>query len=68
MINPQDAPAVSYRAQGGPSAAELQTLFRSLAQTGQIVAVSMATWNPRLDSHGHSQAVSMAVLQALIDQ
>jgi arginase len=68
LINPQDAPAMSYRAPGGPSAAELQTLFRALAQTGRIIAVSMGTWNPRLDGAGRSQAASMAVLQALIEQ
>jgi arginase family enzyme len=68
IINPKEAPAMSYLAQCGPSAAELQALFRSLAQTGQIIAVSMTTWNPRLDSDGHSQVVSMALLRALIDQ
>ena len=59
---------MSYLAQGGPSAVELQALFRSLAQTGQIIAVSMTTWNPRLDRDGQSQSVSMALLRALIDQ
>jgi arginase len=68
IINPKEAPAMSYLAQGGPSVAELQALFRSLAQTGQIIAVSMTTWNPRLDKDGQSQFVSMALLRALIDQ
>jgi arginase len=68
IINPKEAPAMSYLAQGGPSAAELQALFRSLARTGQVIAVSMTTWNPRLDRDGQSQSVSMALLRALIDQ
>ncbi len=68
IINPDDAPAMNYRTPGGPSAAELQALFRSLARAGHIVAVSMATWNPQRDQDGHSQAVCMALLQALIDQ
>jgi arginase len=68
IIDPKEAPAMSYLAQGGSSVAELQTLFRSLTRTGQIIAVSMSTWNPRLDRDGHSQAVCMALLQALIEQ
>jgi arginase len=68
FVNPNDAPAMSYRAQGGPSSAELQTIFHSLAQTGRVVALSMATWNPKLDADGRSQAVCMELLHCLIDQ
>jgi arginase len=68
IINPNDAPAMSYCAMGGPSSVELQTIFRSLAKTGQVVAVSMATWNPKLDKDGHSQAVCMELLHSLINQ
>jgi arginase len=67
IINPDDAPAIIYRAPGGPSAAELKTLFRGLAQTGRIAAVSMTTWNPALDADGRSQAVCMELLHSLID-
>ena len=58
---------MSYLAKGGPSSAELQVLFRALAQTGQIIAVSMTTWNPKLDQDGQSQSVSMKLLQTLIE-
>jgi len=68
VINPNDAPAMSYPAQGGPSSADLRAIFRSLAQTGQIVAVSMTTWTPRLDRDGRSQAVCMELLHSLIGQ
>ena len=67
IINPDDAPAMSYRALGGPSAADLRTLFRSLAQTGRIEVVSMAAWNPNLDSDSRSQAVCMELLNCLIE-
>ena len=53
---------MSYLAQGGPSAAELQALFRDLVRTGQITVVSMTTWDPKLDVDGQSQSVSMALL------
>ncbi len=66
IVNPDDAPAMSYRTEGGPSAAELRYVFRILAGTGRIAAVSMATWNPDLDTDGRSQAVSMELLRCLI--
>jgi arginase len=67
IINPDDAPAMSYRAPGGPSAAELKMLFHALAQTGRVAAVSMTTWTPALDADGRSQAVCMELLHSLIE-
>jgi arginase len=66
VINPNDAPAMSYRAAGGPSLADLQGVFQSLSRTKQIVAVSMATWAPQLDEDGRSRAASMELLRLLI--
>jgi arginase len=68
VINPNDAPAMSYRAAGGPSSADLQAVFQSLFQTKQIVAVSMTTWTPQLDGDGRSQAACMGLLGCLIGQ
>jgi arginase len=68
VINPNDAPAMSYRAAGGPSLADLRGVFRSLAQTKQIVAVSMTTWTPQLDGDGRSRAASMELLRLLVGQ
>ncbi|MGH2402974.1 MAG: arginase family protein, partial [bacterium] len=59
IINPNDAPAMRYRAQGGPSSADLEAVFRSLSRKGELVAVSMTTWNFELDADGRSQAVCM---------
>lgn len=67
MINPDDAPAMSYRTPGGPSAAELRSVFRALAHSGRIAAVSVATWSPELDRDGQSRKVCMELLRALID-
>lgn len=68
IINSEEAPAMSYLAEGGPSSTKLEDLFRVLARTGQIMAVSMTTWNPKLDRDGQSQFVSMKLLQTLIEQ
>jgi arginase len=65
LVNPDDAPAMSYRAPGGPSAALVRTLFHTLAQTARIVAVSVSTWNPELDPDGRTQSVCMELLENL---
>lgn len=67
VINPNDAPAMRYRASGGSSSAELRTIFQALAQTKQIVAVSMTAWTPELDEDGRSRTVCMELLHSLID-
>lgn len=66
ILSPLDAPAMSYRAEGGPRAAELTPLFRHLAITGRITAVSMSTWNPELDSDGRSREISLQLLHELL--
>jgi arginase len=68
LIDPAEAPAMSYLAPGGPSLAELQALFHALAASGHVLAVSLAAWNPKLDGDGRSQAASLALLQTLISQ
>jgi arginase len=66
IINPANAPAMNYLAAGGPSADELQTVMKHLRRTEKIAAVSVSTWNPKLDENGQSRRVCMGVLDALI--
>jgi len=66
ILRPEDAPAMMYRAAGGPSSDDLQAVFRSLSETKQIVAVSMSTWAPQLDGDGRSRTVCMELLRLLI--
>jgi arginase len=68
IINPLDAPAMSYLAAGGPRASELEDIFRFLAQTLQVVAISLSSWNPELDADGGSKKTSMNLLQALLNE
>jgi arginase len=68
IINPLDVPAVNYVATGGPRAMALAQVFRHLAQTEQIVAVSLSTWNPKLDADGRSKELCMSLLQALLGE
>ncbi len=61
----EESPAQNYPAQGGPSVACLDKVFRHLASTGRIAAISVSTWNPELDPDSRSEDVSMALLQTL---
>jgi arginase len=66
IINPANAPAMNYLAAGGPSADELQMVMKHLRRTEKIAAVSVSTWNPKLDEDGQSRRVCMEILDALI--
>ena len=66
IVNPANAPAMNYLAAGGPSAEELQAVMKHLRRTKKIAAVSVATWNPKLDEDGQSRRVCMGILDALI--
>lgn len=66
IVNPLDAPAMNYLAEGGPRAEELGKVFRHIAQTGQVKAISVSTWNPELDEDGHSKETTLALLQELV--
>ena len=68
IINPIDAPAMSYSAVGGPRASELEGLFRFLAQTLQVVAISLSSWNPELDADEGSKKTSLNLLQVLLNE
>ena len=66
VINPQEAPAMNYLAEGGPSVAELRRVFEFLAASGQVAAVSLSSWNPAMDEDGRSRMAVMSLLQSLL--
>jgi len=65
IVNPLDAPAMNYVAEGGPRAEELGKVFRHLAQTGQVKTISVSSWNPELDEDGYSKDTILNLLQEL---
>jgi len=67
IINPAEAPAMNYLAAGGPSVGELQVVMKHLNRTEKIAAVSMSTWNPKMDNDGRSRNVCMGLLNTLIN-
>ncbi len=66
VLDPAEAPAMSYPAAGGPSAADLGEVFRHLALSDQVAAVSMSTWNPGLDREGGTAKLCMRALDQLL--
>jgi arginase len=66
IVNPAEAAAMNYLAAGGPSAKELQTVMKHLRRTEKIAAVSMSTWNPKMDAEGQSRRLCMGLLDTLI--
>jgi arginase len=67
VVSPQDAPAMTYCAPGGPRARDMADLFRALAETGQVGAVSMCAWDTTLDRDGRSRDTCMKLLHTLME-
>lgn len=66
VIDVVEAPAVSYPAPGGPSTPILEEVFRYLATSRQVKAVSVSLWNPQLDSDGRTRKVVLDLLHTLL--
>jgi arginase len=66
IVNPAEASAMNYLAAGGPSATELQSVMKHLSRTEKIAAVSVSTWNPKMDKNGQSRKVCLGLLNTLI--
>jgi arginase len=66
VVNPDDAPAMRFRVLGGPSAGDLHMIFRWLAQTARLCAVSMTAWDFSKDGDGRTRAVCLELLRTLV--
>lgn len=66
IIDPTEAPAMNYPAPVGPSAAEVQAVFRKLAETGRVVAVSVSLWSPGRAGEAETRTVTLETLGALL--
>jgi arginase len=66
VIDVNEAPAVSYPAEGGPSIRILGEVFQTLAASRQVKAVSVSLWNPGLDRDGQTQKAVLSLLQKLL--
>lgn len=66
VVDPSESPAHRYPAPGGPSTETLSAVFRHVAATGRLVAVSVSTWDPALDTDGASRRVTLDLLGELV--
>lgn len=66
VLDPNEAPAMNYPAPGGPAAETLRRVFRRLAESGRVAAVSLSSWAPGLDEDGRSQKVCLELLKELV--
>jgi arginase len=66
VVRLEDSPAQSYPAAGGPSAETLERIFRRLAASGHVAAVSLSAWNPRLPGADRSRAVTLRLMDAVL--
>jgi arginase len=65
ILDPGEAPAMNYPAVGGPSAKELERVFRYLANSGRVAAASMSSWNPQMDVERRTETVCMRLFEVL---
>ena len=65
VLDPREAPAMSYPAPGGISSDRLKAVFRRLASTGQVAAASISCWNPKLEGAEKTREVCMEVFTTL---
>ncbi len=66
VIDPQELRAVAYPAAGGPSSDELRPVFKHLAGTGRVEAISVSTWDPLQDADGSSRKLTMGLVDDLL--
>lgn len=66
VVDPADAPAMNYPTPSGPSIGDIKTVFKHLADTERVAAVSMSTWNPEMEGAKQSQEVCIGLLGVLL--
>ncbi len=66
ILNPNDAPAMLYVAEGGPTLDALKTVMKYLANTGKVVAVSMTVWDMQNDKDKKTQEACLACFETLV--
>jgi len=66
VIDPAHVPAQNYPAPGGISPVELEKVFRHLAGTRDVAAVSLSSWAPDLPGAEGSKKVCLELLEILV--
>jgi len=67
VVDPNDMPAVNYRAPNGPSADAVAAAVEHLTSSGRVVAASVSSWNPALDGASTAARVTRSIMGSLVD-
>jgi arginase len=65
ILDPADAPAMTYPVPGGPSLQSLISLGEALRASRRLAAVSVTTWDLATDRDGRTERACLSVLHAL---
>lgn len=65
VLDPADAPAMTYSVPGGPRLEKVIALGESLRASGRLAAVSVTTWDLAADHDRKTERACLAVLYAL---
>jgi arginase len=65
VLDPAQVPAQNFPAPGGPNKEQLAEVFKVLAGSGQIRAVSFSSWAPKLPGAKQSRKISLELLDLL---
>lgn len=66
VLDPADAPAMNYPVPGGPSMGDIRAVFKHLADSERVAAVSVSAWNPEMEGAKQSQEVCIGLLGVLL--
>jgi len=66
ILNPNDAPAMAYVAEGGPTLDALKSVMKHLADTGKVAAVSITVWDMANDTDKKTEEACLACFDALV--
>ena len=66
VVDPDYVPAQNYPAPGGINPTDLGRIFRHLASSGDIVALSLSSWAPDLSGAKESRDMSLELLGMLL--
>ncbi len=67
FINPVEAPAMNYPAAGGPGVPLIRRIFKRLALSKQLVAISISSWNPTLDDNRVTERLVLSLAGELLN-
>jgi arginase len=67
VVNPEEMPATSYTAPGGPSLKEVATAVRRVARDGRVAGLLVSLWNEALATDGRPLERTLMLVRAFVE-